>query len=315
VSESSGLVLRMAIRPSCRDRLRRVAIVAAAFTVTAAPAGMARGQDGGTVAPDVAEDLSPDVPWADEPQLLAVHATVPLVFRLKPAPQVLVMIFPSLLSQGLTLNRIGAFVEQAGQPHDQVLDDAGLARAIAASHLSMETYYYGHDYRAADLLRFFAAARRDGVTLHPEEAALEAMLRRERLLVPGAVGALISVSAGGDSPMLDPAARATTLRHEISHGVYFTDAAYAAYVRQFWETEMTEEERTRFRHFLGGEGYDTGIEDLMRNEAQAYLVFTADPRFFTAAAVGLPTPVIDELRRRFIVGMPPSWLRDRVMAK
>jgi hypothetical protein len=314
VRRSAGFALRLTLGLPRGAQLHRAALLAAGAALVV-PHAAAHAQDGGTTAPDLAEALSPDIEWADEPQLLAAHATVPLVFRLKPAPQVLVMVFPSLMSQGLTLNRVGAFVEQAGQPHDRVLDDAGLALALAASHVTMETYYYGHDYRAADLLRFFATARRDGVTLHPEEAALEAMLRRERLLVPGAVGALISVPAGGDSPMLDPAARATILRHEISHGVYFTDPTYAAYVRQFWETEMTEEERAHFRRYLGAEGYDTGIEDLMRNEAQAYLVFTADPRFFTPAAVALPTPVVAELRQRFVAGMPPSWLRDRMLEK
>jgi hypothetical protein len=287
-------------------------ILAAILAMCVVPQGLGQAQDAAPVASVMAESASPDIPWADEPQLLAARATVPLLFRLKPAPLVLVMVFPSLLSQGLTLNRVGAFVEQAGQPHDRVLDDSGLALAMAASHVTMETYYYGHDYSAAELQRFFAAARRDGVALHPEEAALEAVLRRERLLVPGAAGALISLPAGGDSPLLDLAARSTILRHEISHGVYFTDPAYAAYVGQFWDTVLTDQQRGQFRRYLGGEGYDTGIDDLMRNEAVAYLVFTADPRFFTPAAVGLSAPVVAGLRQIFIAGMPASWLRDRM---
>jgi hypothetical protein len=248
-------------------------------------------------------------PVADEGALLAASGPGMQVYRLKPAPDIRVLLFSSLTLQGETLNRIGAFVEKAGLPRDRVVDDRELATAIAKGHDSVETYYYGHDYRAADLARFFATAGADHTVLRPEEVALRQVLQREGLLAPGAVGAIISLPPPGNDGIRDTQGRAAILRHEISHGVYFTEPAYAAYVRRFWDTGMTEAEREKFRRFLGGEGYDTGNDDLMRNETQAYLVFTPDKRFFSAAAVDLSDAETAALQRKFLDDMPVAWLR------
>ena len=252
----------------------------------------------------------PDLPLADEADLLAVPADKLHVFRLKPAPNILVFLFPSLTVQGHMLNRVGAFVEKAGVPHDHVLGDAAMSAAIAAGHDTVESFYYGHDYRAADLARFYDTARADGIGLDHEEMDLHGLLDRAHFWSSGAPEAMITLPpAGGDG--MDASARATILRHEISHGVYFTDPAYAAYVKHFWSDVMTEDQRARIRAFLGSENYDTTNEDLMRNEMQAYLVHTSDSRFFNAAAAHMTTAECAALRATFVQGMPPSWLRDR----
>ena len=165
-----------------------------------------------------------DITTADEAAILAaprpVAAGVPLRRRAARAGAVL----PSLRQQGRMLDRLGAFVEKAGLPRDRVLTDAELDAAIRQSGDTEETYYYGHDYRVADMARFFAAADRDGIVLHPEEVRLRALLQQEGMLRPGAVGALISIPPEVDSRRsIDAAARATILHHELSHGVYFTD--------------------------------------------------------------------------------------------
>jgi len=260
-------------------------------------------------APQAAVAASP-LPRAGEADLLAVVSDHVRMFRLRLAPQVLVMIFPSLTAQGLTLNRIGAFVEKAGTPHDHVLSDAALAQAIAASHNTVETFYYAHDYRAADLARFFAAARAEGIALRPDEISLKNILQREGVLAPGAVGALISLPQSSGDATLDARARAGILRHEISHGIYFTDRAYATFVAHFWHDIMTADQRARFRRFLVADQYDSSNEDLMQNEMQAYLVHTPDSRFFSAGAVGMTQAQIDTLRASFVQGMPQSSLRD-----
>jgi hypothetical protein len=246
---------------------------------------------------------------ADEPALLAASGPGMQVYRLTQAPEIRVLLFSSLTLQGNTLNRIGAFVEKAGMPRDRVVTDAELDGAIANGHDSAETYYYGHDYRAADLARFFAIADGEHIVLRPEEIALHQVLVREGLLAPGAVGAIISLPPPGNDGIRDAHGRAAILRHEIAHGVYFTDPAYAAYVRHFWESVMDAGERQKFRSFLGSEGYDTGNDDLIRNETQAYLVFTPDKRFFSAAAVGMPDSETAALQQKFLDNMPVPWLR------
>jgi hypothetical protein len=322
-AEATREMLRRALRPvvtetvvpasaiaAGKPRPRRLLWISAVVAVLVL-AGIASRQVRFSNAPAPAASVMPDLPLADEPALLAAPAGGLQVFRLQPAPRIVVLIFPSLRSQGLTLNRIGAFVEKAGVPHDHVLGDAALAGAIAASHDTIETYYYGHDYRAADLARFFVTAGADGISLNPEEIALHGLLQHEGLLSPGAVGAIITLPPPSDQALLDASARAAILRHEISHGLYFTDPAYAAYVGHFWQDVMDGRQRAAFRRFLGDEGYDTANEDLISNETQAYLVHTPDQRFFTAAAVGMSGPDVAALRQKFVDGMPASWLRAR----
>ena len=95
--------------------------------------------------------------------------------------------------------------------------------------------------------------------------------------MPPGRGGLISLPAVGSDPRITAAARAVILRHELSHGEFFSSPEYAEYVREFWMTELTGEERGSVRGFLGKEDYDVREEELMYNEMQAYLMFTRDP--------------------------------------
>ena len=248
------------------------------------------------------------LPLADRAALLAAPTSATAIYRYQPAPAVTVVLFDSLHDQALALNRIGAFVEKAGVPHDRVLDDASLAAAIAASHDTFDEYYLAHDYSAADLRRFFAVADGEHVALRPAENWLRARLEEVGLLGAGVPGALISVPPAAASGFMDAAGRSTILRHELAHGLYFTDARYADYVARFWQEGLTAEERAAFVRLLVRQGYDPANVDLMRNECQAYLAFTDDGRYFSAAALGLAEAQVVELRRRFIDGLPAGWL-------
>jgi hypothetical protein len=232
-------------------------------------------------------------PLAAEPDIAAHHAAALTLFRLAANPHILVLDFPDLAAQGRMLNRVAAFIEKASTSHVHVLDDAALAAAIRADGATPETYYYGHDYRVADLLRFLATADREGIRLNPDEQYLRGLLRAAG---PDAIGALISVPRAGTDPTLDEAARASILQHELSHGQYFTDPAYAARIRAAWRTRLTEAERALVRGFLARGGYDATDEDLMINEAQAYLLHTPDPRQFSAAILGTSTDELARLR-------------------
>jgi hypothetical protein len=247
---------------------------------------------------------------ATEQQIREHVPTDLTIFRLAANPHILVLDFASLRQQGLMLNRVAALVEKAGLPRDRVLTDAELDQAIRAQGDTIETFYYGHDYSAGALARFFALADRDHIALNPEEARLRALLQQEDWLAPGTNGGLISIPAVGANDRVTAAARTTILRHELSHGEFFSQSDYAAFVHNFWLTALTEAERDGVRRFLAGEEYDAGVEELMFNEMQAYLMFTRDPRFFTARMVGLTPARLADLQARFLAGMPPGWLRD-----
>ncbi len=236
----------------------------------------------------------PPVPLLTEAELLALLPERPSLLRLRENPRVFVLLFPSLAQQGATLNRAAALVEKAGLPRDRLLDGVELAAAIARSGDTAETWYLGHDYRSADLARFFALAERDRVALTEAELWL-----REQFATASALagsGPFAFVSAANPGGQLDAAMRNAVLRHEIGHGHYFTLPGFAEHVQAVWQSGFTEAERAAYRAFLGREGYDTGNEELMANEAMAYTLFTPDPRLFSPNLIGLPPAAVERLR-------------------
>ena len=232
------------------------------------------------------------------------------VFRFAPNPRILVLDFTSLRDQGRMLNRTAALVEKSGLPRNRLLSDTELDAAIHASGDTVETFYYGHDYAAASMVRFFALADRDNVRLLDDEEALRRLIRQEGWFEPNVQAALISIPQAGINQRVSLAARAAILHHELSHGEYFTNPAYAAFVHRFWTQTLTSAERDRVRARLHTLGYDPGLDDVMENEAQAYLMFTDSAEFFTPDMFGMSRARLAELRNGFYRAMPAGWLRE-----
>ena len=243
------------------------------------------------------------------------------VVRFAGNDRILVFDFPSLTNQARALNRLAVLVEKPGAPRARVLGDAELAAYLAGAGTSAETLYFGHDYRAADVARFFNLARAGGIALNPDELALRGALIGHRFMrltdggyqaIPPDQALVSVVQLQADDPAtpadetVDPGLRATILRHELSHGVFFTDRAYREYCERFWRRAMSNRERELFRRFLDSAGYDPANEPVMINEAQAFLMHTADARAFSAAHLGVTEAALADLRRRFAKNAPPS---------
>jgi hypothetical protein len=108
----------------------------------------------------------------------------------------------------------------------------------------------------------------------------------------------------GLGPQVDEATRAVSLRHELAHGAFFTRPDLAARVMQVWQHGLTEAERAGLRRYLQRAGYDPRQEDLMANEAMAYLLHTPDTRFFNAARdLGWTPPQLERIRGLFAEAM------------
>ncbi|HEX3991968.1 MAG TPA: hypothetical protein VHX39_12430 [Acetobacteraceae bacterium] len=314
----AGSVPPLAKPQAARTAPEPVAVVpqiAAASPATGGPAALsstARGLPGATdTAPDQAEF---HFETATEQQILdhvpTTGAAEPTVFRFAPNPRILVLDFASLREQGRMLNRIAALVEKAGLPHDRVLTSFEIAAAIKASGDTAETFYYGHDYDAASVIRFFALADRDNIRLLGEEDQLGRMIRQAGWFEPSAQAALISIPQVGADAHVTRAARATILHHELSHGEYFTNPDYVAFVHRFWTQTLSASERDRIRRHLRSVGYDQGLDEVMENEAQAYLMFTEGAEFFTPEMIGMSQARLAELRNGFFRTMPAGWLHD-----
>ncbi|PZW51015.1 hypothetical protein C8P66_101232 [Humitalea rosea] len=217
-------------------------------------------------------------PSLDRAGLLAHRAVVPTALRWSANPLVWVLDFPSLEQQGQAMNRAAALIEKAHTPRDRVLDDAALAAAIAADRRTPATWYYGHDYRGSSLARLFDLAEEAKLVLTPSEAWVGEQLRLAMRLEPSRDLAFLTVVAEG--PGVDASIRDSVLLHELGHGQFFTQPFFAAHVLRVWDQGFTEAEREAVRRFLAADGYDTAQEELMANEAMAYLLYTPDRRLF-----------------------------------
>ncbi|GAP36307.1 hypothetical protein [Piscinibacter sakaiensis] len=242
------------------------------------------------------------------------------VARLALNPKILVIEFPDLASQGRTLNRLAALIEKAQAPRDRVLGDQALAELIRRAGDSPATFYFGHDYPAEAVARFFTLAVHQQQRLNDSEMRLGNLLlfagllkeENDRLVAAPDRQAVVTFTAvQADDPAtpadegVDARRREAILRHELSHGEFFTNGAYREHCWRFWQ-RLSDEERTLFRHFLVSQGYDPRNEELMVNEAQAYLMHTPDLRAFSATVFGVPVARLDALRARFREGLPPT---------
>lgn len=212
------------------------------------------------------------------------------------------------------MNRLAAMYEKRDGQLDRVLTDKQMNELLSSSGDSVASFYQGHDYRAENLARFFTLAGVQRVPLKAQESRLLALLVEAAVLQPnggmayGAVGlqAVISYTAiQPDDPAtaadeaIDAVRRESVLLHEVSHGEFFTNAAYRAHCWEFWRQRLTEAERQKFRRYLDGLGYNAADEELMVNEAQANLMHTPDPRAFNAKALGVTELELEGLRVRF----------------
>lgn len=229
----------------------------------------------------VADASAPAPPLLDMEGIAAHRAVEPTALRWSANPLVWVLDFPSLETQGAAMNRVAALIEKAGAPRDRVLDDAELAAAIAADRRTAANWYFGHNYRAGDVLRMFALAERQGIRLTPPELWLRAQVELSQRVDRGREAAILTIPGLG--PQIDAQLRRTILRHELGHGQFFTLPFFAAHVMRVWEGGFTAAERADMRRFLAADGYDTAQEEMMANEAMAYLLYTPDRRFFNPA--------------------------------
>lgn len=265
-----------------------------------------KGDGGPPPAGTVARPAVPpaiQVPYATAAELHARSVGEATVLRLRENDRIFVLLFADLASQAATLNRLAALVEKAGLPRDRVIDEPTLAQFIARHGDRPETWYLGHDYAGADIARFFAIAARDAVALRPAEAWLRARFDEARALVPaGEEIAMISVPNVGDG--VDWDMRRAILDHEIGHGYFFTRRDIAAHVLDVWRRRFDDGERAAISRFLEQEGYDIGNETLVANEAMAYLVFTPDPRFFSAETIGVSPEGLAAMRAKMMRDFP-----------
>jgi len=259
--------------------------------------------------------LATAIPLASVDELLlAPKALLWRARRLRDNPAILVIEFPGLDEQGMAMNRLAAMYEKRNGDRDRVLVDAELSQLLRASGDSVASFFQGHDYTGEMLARFFTLAARQQVPLKHQEMALRVLLvdakvlRTEEAGTFSAIGtqAVVSFTAvHEDDPLtaadesVDAWRRESVLRHELSHGEFFTNAQYRAHCWDFWRHSLSERERKLVRQYLASLDYNPDDEELMVNEMQAMLMHTPDDRAFNATALGVSKADLNRLRAQF----------------
>jgi len=184
------------------------------------------------------------------------------IFRWERFPQLLIFDFADYAVQDRMLKRLAFFVEKAGFRGRLAHDDE-----IADLH-----GWNAHDYRAADLARFFDLARNSNFSLSGEERELERILLNEGIIreeaggiVEGS-GAIVSITR--ESPDYQ---RNMFMAHEGFHGIFFIDEDFRDFSRRRWE-QLPAPAKRFIVSFFEYQQYDSKDEYLLVNEFMAHVL-------------------------------------------
>jgi hypothetical protein len=185
-----------------------------------------------------------------------------IVFRWDAFPQVLIFDTASYAVQDRLFKRLAFFTEKRGFRGRLAGDEE-----IASLH-----GWNAHDYRAAGLAAFFAAAEDAAFPLLPEELELRALLldtgvlaRRGGKIIAG-TGAVISISQESEEYL-----RRRFMAHEGFHGIFFIDEDFRDFSRRRWEA-LSEPARRFILSYFDFQAYDINDEELMINELMAHVL-------------------------------------------
>lgn len=243
------------------------------------------------------------------------------VWQMAENPNIYVFDFSGLTNQGRSFNRITQFTEQqTTEPYPKVLNNAELSRYIEAARRTQADFAFGHDVLVGELVQFFNFALRDKVELNPEEIVVRDFLTEQGLIrfwrgfyqalrpdvVVLAVPQTQERKAG--EPPVSRGARYAILLHELAHGEYYTNPHYQKFCQRFWYETLTDPQREAFKRFLANFNYAVNNEELLINEMQAYLMFTPDPKSFSARKLGVSDAELQQMRDAFRRASPPIRL-------
>ncbi|MDR0451151.1 MAG: hypothetical protein LBH26_07780 [Treponema sp.] len=184
------------------------------------------------------------------------------VFAWESFPSILIFDTADYAAQDRLFKRLAFFVEKAGYRGRLAGDEE-----IADLH-----GWNAHDYRAADLARFFELARARDFPLLKEERELEAILldrgiiRREGGEISAGEGGIISISQESADYL-----RSLFMAHEGYHGLFFIDEDFRDFSRSRWDRLPRTAKRFILSYF-DYQHYDVNDQYLVLNEFMAHVL-------------------------------------------
>ena len=247
------------------------------------------------------------------------------LYRYSINPDVYILDFPSLYIQGRSMNRIMALIEDARAPKDRVLSEFEFEKFLKTHALSTEDFNLGHDYTSQHLTLFFTLTEQHGIALRPEEKQLKVLLIKHGLInndltsiteqdtkvIISITQQTIEFDKNNKEINVTLDMRKSVIRHELSHGEFFSNPSYREYSEKFWNNEIPDYLRSRIGRFLTDLGYDISDKTLTINEMQAFLFHTDHELIFSAQDIGITDKELHDIRKRFFEGLPNSnFFRD-----
>jgi len=180
-------------------------------------------------------------------------------------PEILIFDTKNLDIQGKIFTRLAYFVEKEGYK----------GRLVSDEELEGKHGYNAHDYKAADLARFFNTAEETNFILNSYEMLLKQILIRNGILesdgnkVHAVKGEIMSVSK--ETPEWS---RVNLIAHEAFHMIFFMDEEFRNYVSAVYHTCDPETLAFLIDYFKSQPslGYDTNDEYLMYTEFMSYVM-------------------------------------------
>ena len=251
-------------------------------------------------------------------QIIDSNSSRTEIFQLKEKENIFIINFENLEAQKRTLGRISMMTENPlfrdGKvpSHDDVMKHNGV----------------GHDLQAKDIAKFFNVINNPGeqevsiwmseknfLYFCLEKKIIEIKTENKDVFVPCDPPKVV-LSLSEEEARLDlkgnlflnttTEGRKNILRHELSHGEYFTNPEYQSYCQSFWQENLNEAERESWRNYLKKNQYDESNKDLMINEMQAHLVHSGPWEFFTSSKLahyGLSKERFEDLYQEFVSGL------------
>ncbi|BCR21955.1 hypothetical protein [Borrelia sp. HM] len=190
------------------------------------------------------------------------------LFNLISEPNIYILKFKNLKYQSLMLKRIAFFTEKKE------------FRGILLSNNELENKigWRGHDYRLQDIIIFFNTAQKSNIKLNQEEIILKNLIILNKLaymenniLKIKDKSINVAFAAYPEDETILSIDQITIFMHEILHMYYFIDNDFNKAIYNFWNNNVSQEDKQVWIQFLDSKDYDTNYQYLVINEFYAYI--------------------------------------------
>ncbi|WP_041176937.1 hypothetical protein [Borrelia crocidurae] len=182
-------------------------------------------------------------------------------------PNVYIIKFKTLHDQALMLKRMAFFLEKK----------EFRGRLLSNTELENKVGWGGHDYRLQDIITFFNKAQKLNIKLNKEEITLKNLIIANKLayIVNNIIkiknkSKNIAFATYSEDEIMSKTDQMRIFMHEMLHMYFFTDNNFNKEIVNFWNKNISPNNKKSWINFLDNIGYDVTFNYLVMNEFYAY---------------------------------------------